>query len=638
MCGIAGIVRLGLSPVIRPNELDRMAETLAHRGPDDQGIYIDPSAGLCGLAHRRLAVIDPAGGAQPLSDEDTGLAITYNGECYNFRQLRSELAAAGYRFRTNCDTEVVLQLYRRYGSDCVDHMRGMFAFAIWDGKRRELFLARDRMGQKPLYYAVYKGRFIFASECKAILQINGFPHVPNTSAILKYLMLQYVPCPASAFEGILVLPPAHSLIIRAEAETPPSQPKRYWSILPIPQFSGSFAKAAERVRVELAEATRLRMVSDVPLGAFLSGGLDSTIIVGLMSQASARPVVSCSVGFGERLYNELDYARLAAERFGCDHREYITTADCRDTIERLSYFYDEPFADFSAVPTYQLCCAARDQVTVALSGDGSDECFGGYDRYYAIELAERLGRSRILSWLARSGLWRLLTADEHHSGSHRLRRLLDAVGLPADKRYLAWMAVFDPAMLEKLLAEDTVLQGDSTESLWRYFEDYFDKNAIGGSDKYKGCAMLADGNMYLPEDINRKVDRASMAFGLEVRSPFQDHKLVELAYSLPVDYRRRGRLGKRILRSAFGDMLPSKILRRKKMGFGIPVGTWFRVELRDMFIDTVLSDRSIQRGYFSRAAIERLLAENDRRQYDHGHRLWSLLMLELWHRRYIDSG
>jgi len=618
-----------------------MAQVLSHRGPDDSGIYLEEKTGRCGLAHRRLSIIDLDTGQQPMGNEDGTVWISYNGECYNFAELRRELIAAGHRFKSKSDTEVLIHLYEQYGDSCVDYIRGMFAFAVWDERRGRLFLARDRLGKKPLYYGFHQGRFIFASQCQAILQVEGFPRQPDCRAIGDYLVLQYVPSPQSGFADIKQLPPAHTLTLNRDNFSAP-EIRRYWSLPPEPSFTGSLAEAAELVRAELAAATKMRMVSDVPLGAFLSGGFDSTIVVGLMSQASAQPVKTCTIGFTEQNYNELPYARLVANLFSCDHDEHVVTADCREAVEKLSLYYDEPFADSSALPTYYLSHLARSKVTVALTGDGGDECFGGYDRYKALYLSELIASCRLLGCLAGRRFWQKIPTGEYRSLGRMFKRFMAATHLPPSQRYLRWMAVFDPDLLAGLLSESMALSCDNLVGRWRYLSEYFPSNSIsrrGEAARIRmGEAMYADGLNYLPGDLNTKIDRASMSIGLELRCPFQDHKVVELAYSLPIAYRHSGLTSKVVLRRAFRDLLPSGIRRRRKMGFGVPVGRWFRTELRPMFIDTVLSPRALQRGYFQKKAIETLLAENDRSLEDHGQRLWALLMLELWHRRYIDAS
>ncbi|MCH9021430.1 MAG: asparagine synthase (glutamine-hydrolyzing) [Planctomycetes bacterium] len=630
MCGITGIISFESDLPIQSKELERMAAVLAHRGPDDSGVYLDPQ-GHCGLANRRLAVIDIKGGHQPLSNEDQTLWITYNGQCYNFEQLRKDLIAQGHRFQTRCDTEVIVHLYEQYGPDCVNHIRGMFAFAIWDTKKKQLFLARDRMGQKPLYYGFYRGRLVFASQCNAILQSDRFPRRPDHAAISQYLLLQYVPFPASGFKDIHQLPPAHVMTIDASNIEQPKA-KRYWSLGQAAPFRGTFTQAKEQLHSELTEATRLRLISDVPLGAFLSGGIDSTIIVGLMSQFENDPIKACTIGFTEKKYNELPDARLVAKRYNCDHKVSIVQADCHETIDELTTFYDEPFADSSALPTFLLSQLARKHVTVALTGDGGDECFGGYDRYRALNWAQRIQRSKILNQLLRCGCWKNIRASEHRSRRRRLQRFMTAASMPIDRCYLKWLSVFDPDMLTELLRKENFTDRVEANG-WNTLAAYFKK-----PNDPAGQAMIADGSTYLPGDLNTKADRASMAVGLELRSPFQDHKVVELAYSLPTRWRVNGLTNKYILRKTFRSLIPPPLRRRPKRGFGVPMGRWFRHELRERFIDTVLSRRALERGYFNQQAIENLLAENDQRRQDHGHRLWSLLMLELWHRKYIDTG
>ena len=615
-----------------------MSAALAHRGPDDTGTYQDPILRRCQMAHRRLSIIDLAGGHQPLSNENQSIWICYNGECYNFQELRRQLESLGHRFRTRSDTEVIVHLYEQYGGHCVDHLRGMFAFAIWDQNHQQLFLARDRMGKKPLYYAFHQGSFLFASEPKAILQVENFPRVPDTSSIALYLLLQYVPAPRTGFAHIRQLPPAHTLTLNAANFSDP-RIQRYWSIPAEPTFAGSFEQACEMLRAELTEAVRLRLISDVPLGAFLSGGIDSTVIVALMSRLNNHPVKAASIGFEEDRYNELPFARQIANLYHCDHAEYQVKPDCINTMEKLSYFYDEPFADCSALPTYHLSQTARSRVTVALTGDGGDECFGGYDRYRALQLTQRLNQCRLLSWLSRRRLWQHLPAYEHHSHLHRLKRLVTAAALPAHQRYLKWLCVFDPDMLAEILSSNVASHMLPADRHWSYLAENFPKTDAFGCESHRlaGQAMLADGLLYLPGDLNTKIDRAGMSIGLELRCPFQDHKVVELAYSLPVAWRHNGKIGKVILRKSCADLIPENIARRAKMGFGVPVGSWFRRELRGLFLDTVLSDKALQRGYFQRRALENLLRENDQKLTDHGHRLWALLMLELWHQRYIDG-
>ncbi|MBN2375045.1 MAG: asparagine synthase (glutamine-hydrolyzing) [Sedimentisphaerales bacterium] len=640
MCGIAGIIHFDNDQPVNLGQLEPMAAVLAHRGPDDSGFYIDPETHRCGLAHRRLSIIDLHSGHQPMSNEDQSIWICYNGECYNFQQLRSDLQQRGHRFKSLGDTEVIVHLYEEFGPDCLEHLRGMFALAIWDQNKQSLFLARDRLGQKPLFYALHQGRFIFASQPKAILQTENFPRQPDTAAIMQYLLLQYVPHPQTAFTGIKQLPPAHSLLLDCKNFTS-ATPQRYWSLPAEPTFNGSFEDAQQALRHELSQAVRMRMISDVPLGAFLSGGLDSAIIVALMSQSTDHPIKTCSIGFEHDLYNELPYATQVARQFNCDHAEHIVQPNCAESVEKLCTFYDEPFADSSALPTWHLSQLARSHVTVALSGDGGDECFGGYERYRALHLTEKINRHSLLRWLAQRKFWQRLPASEHHARLDRLKRLLAGANLPPHQRYLKWMALFDPTMIENLCKSDLIQNNFSTHQLWQHYEKDFqsppNRNNANTSAQLIHQAMQSDAINYLPGDINTKIDRAGMSVALELRSPFQDHKLMELAHSLPTHFLHNGRLGKLILRRAYSNLLPEKVLHRKKLGFGVPVGRWFRHELREIFSDTVLGNRATQRGYFNRPAIENLLKQNDQKLADHGHKLWALLILELWHRKYIDS-
>ena len=600
-----------------------MADSLTPRGPDDSGITRAEDSSW-GLAHRRLAIIDPGHGQQPMSLDDE-LFITYNGECYNFAELRAELSERGHKFFTNCDTEVVLHLYREYGPECVRKMRGMFALAIWNKRKRELFLARDRLGQKPLYYALNKGRFVFGSEIKSILASRDFSRRVNLSVISNYLVLGYTGGLKTAFKNIQQLGPGHYLLIKNDniGNLPPV---KYWSVDEREKFSGTFSEAIEAVRETLRRSVKMRMISDVPLGAFLSGGIDSSIIVGLMSRECSRPVKTCSIGFLEQAYNELDFARCAAEKFGCEHFEHVVSPNCAETIETLAGIYDDPFADSSALPTWHLSKMTRQHVTVTLSGDGGDECFGGYDRYRAALMAERLRRLGLLRKLAGLGIWQKLPGINLHGRLTRLKRFLASANLEPDAAYLNWLGIFQLEQLRKLCLED-IYKGFACDwsELLRTGED--------GAAR----AMRADLEAYLPGDLNVKVDRASMAHGLEVRCPFQDHELVELAFSLPRQYRINGKTGKIILRKAFGDMLPGKITDRGKRGFGVPVGSWFNHNLREILLDNILSQKALERNYFEQAALEKLWLEHKSGRADHGQRLWALLMLELWHRRYIDN-
>ncbi|MBI9016477.1 MAG: asparagine synthase (glutamine-hydrolyzing) [Phycisphaerae bacterium] len=622
MCGIAGIINFDTTNPVTASQLQAMADSLEHRGPDELSFYLADDNSW-GLAHSRLAIIDIAGGSQPMVSDDGRYYISYNGECYNFRQLRDELQQEGFSFKTDCDTEVVLAAYIAWGPDCVQRFNGMFAIAIWDSIERRLFIARDRLGQKPLYYANHDGQFIFASECKAILTLPDFPRRLDKSALGQYLLLQYTDGDSTGFADIKQLPPAHCAFITESA----IKIKKYWQIPQQPTFQGTIEEAAKLLREKLEQAVRLRMISDVPLGAFLSGGLDSTIIVGLMSQLSDGPVKTCSIGFEDELYNELPFARRVADKFKCDHQEYIVKPDCANVIGKLAHHYDSPFADCSALPTYHLSLMARQRVTVALTGDAGDECFGGYDRYKAMAMSQKIYKNVILRKLAGMKIWQKLPSGEHRSRAKKLKRFLAGAAMPADYRYLNWLSVFNPQFLEFFLTFPADISGWS-KAVRRPFQQ---------TNSPVSAAMLSDINCYLPGDLNVKTDRASMAHSLELRSPFQDHQVAEFAFSLPPNYRNDGKNNKKILRLACFDLIPRDIASRAKAGFGVPVGKWFRSELRDIFVDTCLSKRAISRGLFHEKALEDLLKANDKGTDDHGHKLWSLLMLELWQRSWLDK-
>ncbi len=619
MCGIAG--KLSFKYNLTAPEIQAMTDTLNHRGPDACGVYISTDS-CCGLGHARLSIIDLDGGSQPMTNEDKTIWLTFNGECYNFAELKTKLIAAGHIFKTNSDSEVIIHLYEQYGQSCVEHLRGMFAFAIWDDKNKTLFLARDRMGQKPLFYSIDNNSVTFASEPKAILQNQPALAEIDNAAITEYLIFGYLGNTSSGFNNIKKLPPASTLTVNAAATT--HQRHTYWQLPDQRSFSGSYANAVSKVKDTIIDAVQMRMVSDVPLGSFLSGGIDSTIITGIMAAHSPSPIKTCGIGFDNQLYNELEYSRIAADAFSCEHKEYIVKPDCSNTIQKLIDHYDEPFADCSALPTWHLCQLTRKNVTVALSGDGGDECFAGYKRHKAIALAAAIRNNIILGRLAKLKAFSSFSASEHHSRLHYLKRFMAAASLPTWQCYLSWLGVF---------SDDYLCQLTSLESLpahTKLARDLFSSAAMPTD-----AALLFDGSHYLPANLNTKTDRASMAHSLEVRSPFQDHKVVELAYSLPTKWLTGSRNGKKILRDAFHEILPDKIKNRSKMGFGVPVGQWFRNELRHMYIDLVINGSFVANGTLKKQAVEKLLSDNDQHITDNGQKLWTLLTLELWANRWL---
>jgi asparagine synthase (glutamine-hydrolysing) len=640
MCGIAGAIWNDPRAALAPDVLERMTNILRHRGPDDAGSYqsgLKLQAGYgtmpgVALGHRRLSIIDLAGGHQPLANEDGSIWIVFNGEIYNHRQLRQRLEGAGHRFATHSDTETIVHLYEDEGLDFVRHLNGMFALAIWDANKRRLVVARDRLGKKPLYYRHESHRLLFASELKSLLEVPGIEREIDPQALDEYLTYQYVPHPRTIFRGFSKLPPAHYGVF-AEGEW---TTHCYWN----PDFEREvalpMADYAAQVRELLTSSVQLRLESDVPLGAFLSGGVDSALIVGLMQRLSTQPVKTFSIGFGVKEYDETAAAREVAMRLGTDHHEFRVEPECLDVLDTLIWHYDEPFADSSALPTYYVAKLTRQHVTVALSGDGGDELFGGYTRYRGVRVAAWFDRlPQFARSLVAARLWHSLgRGGPQRSLVRRIGRLSEALAYDPQRRYLELVSVFNETRRAELYSEEFVsrLSGDDP---YEFLQAAF---ARSRSRDQVTAASLTDLVTYLPCDLMTKVDIASMANSLECRAPFLDYRLVELAAQMPVAYKlHRGR-GKRILREAFPELLPESITRRPKMGFGVPMGHWFRQDLKDYSREVLLDPRSLGRGYFRPAAVERLLQEHASGAFDHGHRLWALLCLELWHRQWFDQS
>lgn len=630
MCGIAGAVS-GLGGDLEPR-VKAMTDALWHRGPDDWGVWADE---LCCLGHRRLAIIDlSSAGRQPMANADGTIWVTFNGEIYNFQSLRAELEGLGHHFRTCTDSEILVHAYEQWGSECVKRLRGMFAFALWDPRQRRLFLARDRVGKKPLFYTQIGGCFLFASEIQGLLAAGNIPREVHFPALDAYLSWGYIPAPQTAFRGVFKLPPAHSLTLELTAAGPVRRVERYWSLAYVPKLHICREEAEVALREQLTEAVRLRMMSDVPIGAFLSGGIDSSIVVGLMAQLSDRPVQTFSIGFEDVAYDELDHARRVAERWSTDHHELVVQPDALAILPQLVRHYGEPYADASAIPMFYVSQMTRDSVTVALSGDGGDESFAGYERY--------LG-NRIAAWIQRipGGEWstRVLNQllPDAFDSKHRLRtikRFLSAATQPMATRYGGWIGYFGDEVKQQLYSEDlcTLFDGESSSDwMATLFADTRHLDPVE-------AAMAVDVQSYLPYDLLVKVDIASMANSLEARSPFLDHKVMEWAARLPRQMKLHGTDMKYLLKRAFADILPQENVRRRKMGFGVPVGAWFRGPLRPLLDDALLSKRAIERGYFQPAAVRRLMTEHLERRMDHSFALWNLLMLELWHREFIDKS
>ena len=645
MCGIAGVLYLQSSGRAEQSLLERMAEVLEHRGPDGRGYYIDPVDGSCGLSHRRLAVIDLAGGNQPLCNEDRTVWLTYNGEIYNFRELRAGLQKRGHEFATASDTEVIVHLYEELGVGCVRKLRGMFALALWDEKARRLLLARDRLGQKPLYYHYDGRRVIFASELKGLLQDAGLERQLDAGALDSYLTVGYVPEPQCILRGVKKLEPACRVVFEADKAGAEPQVERYWHLPEDGEYRGSYEQAKEELRETLGEATVMRTVADVPLGVLLSGGIDSSIVTALLAKAGGGRVKTFTIGFDDREFDEAKYGRMVAQRYGTEHCELRLTPSCLDVLEQIVEQFDEPFADSSAIPAYQVCRLAREHVTVALTGDGGDEAFGGYQRYRAVQLAERFGRPGTLSrGMLDWGIWRRLPTKRFKSPMRRFVRFIEGLSDSPGRSYVNWLSCLTAGQRAGLYHEDLAEAvkeahkgagnpwggGGFAEHLVSLFEQHASRG--GGAN----AAGWVDTLSYLPGDILRKVDLASMAVSLECRSPFLDHKVVELGARLPAGWKIRGRRQKKILRDTFGSLLPEPIVRRGKMGFGVPLDRWFRGELRELLCDTLLSERTRNRGWFRSEGIERMVSAHLEGQAELSQQLWALLVLELWARRYLD--
>ncbi|QDU50419.1 asparagine synthase (glutamine-hydrolyzing) [Gimesia panareensis] len=656
MCGITGTSWTTREKNISPLVLRSMTSVLSHRGPDDAGGYhsdltrksflfddeshltdFTPSSETgAALGHRRLSIIDLGTGHQPLCNEDGTIWIAFNGEIYNYQELRNELVQQGHQFKTESDTEVIVHLYEEQGPACVERLRGMFAFGIWDEHRQRLLLARDRIGQKPLFYREEPGRLSFASELKSLLQLPNASREVDPHAIDLFLAYQYVPHPWSILKGYHKLPPAH----RAIYEQGHLTVERYWT----PPYQDPQSRTdlqfkspqewSQALRHTLTESVRIRMRSDVPLGAFLSGGIDSTIIAGLMQSMSERPVHTFSIGFPVKQFDERSYAREAAKMLGTEHHEYVVEPEALEMLPRLAWHYDEPFADSSAIPTMYLSQVTRQEVTVSLSGDGGDELFAGYDRYRAVALSQWFDRlPGFIKKTMTASIWQKLPASvEQKSFRRRVKRFLAGLAIPPERRYLKWVGIFDT---ERRLEMYTP---DFREQLQSFDADQFllDAYQLCPDRDFVTRTTATDVLTYLPCDILTKVDIASMAHSLECRSPFLDHHVAELAAVMPLDLKMHKGRGKQILVDTFADLLPESIQTRKKMGFGVPLNHWFRNELKPLLHDVLLDQRAIDRQIFNRAAVEQLISEHQNQQWDHSARLWSLLVLEMWFRTFID--
>lgn len=624
MCGIAGTFSFDRASAVDAAALGEATRVIAHRGPDDEGLWTGSGVGL---GARRLAVIDLSErGHQPMSNEDGSVWIAFNGEIYNYQEIRRQLVAQGHVFRSNTDTETIVHLYEEEGIDALKRLRGMFAVALWDSRSETFFLVRDRLGKKPLFYYQDSHRLVFGSEIKCILRA-GVPAIPDREAVHHYLTFGYVPAPWSAFQQIRKLPPAHFLRVSAGRVSV----ERYWQ----PQYQAQRTESEEALLEELShlleESTRLRMISDVPLGVLLSGGLDSSAVVAMMRRVSSGPIRTFSIGFEQPEYDELTYARQVAQRFDAEHHELVVRPHAVNMVPRLAWHYNEPFADSSAIPSFAVCELARRSVTVALNGDGGDEVFLGYDRYVAARLALHQSWCPAPARRLLAGVAARLPLGTPKSTLYRVRRFAAGFARSPLAQYESWIEVFDDEAKQELLSPDFTGYGRSM----RLFEAAFQQS--DGRTFVERIAH-ADLQTYLPDDLLVKMDIASMAHSLEVRSPLLDHHIVEFAASLPLRMKLRRSTQKYLLRRLLRDVLPPPVLNRRKMGFGVPIDRWFRHELRDMAYDLLLDTQATTRGYFRPNVVRRYLDEHSRGVAHHHSKLWALLMLEVWHRVFIDEA
>jgi asparagine synthase (glutamine-hydrolysing) len=631
VCGIAGIFESGSRREIDRGLLERMNASLFHRGPDAGGLHLEPGLGL---AHRRLSIIDLSTGQQPLYNEDGSVAVVFNGEIYNFRELTKELTACGHAFRTHSDTEAIVHGWEQWGEACVTRFRGMFAFALWDRNRETLFLARDRLGVKPLYYAQLPGGpWIFGSELKALLVHPGLRRVIDPLAVEDYFAYGYVPEPRTIFKGVFKLSPGCTLTLRRGK--PASQPVEYWDVPFKVDTAPTEQEASEELILRLRESVKLRMISDVPLGAFLSGGVDSSAVVAMMAGLVREPVITCSISFGDPAFNEAAYARTVAELYRTQHHVEQVDPDDFSLVDRLARLYDEPYADSSAIPTYRVCELARKTVTVALSGDGGDESFGGYSRYRWHVNEERV-RSLLPPRLRRPVFGLLGQLYPRAAWAPRVLRAkstLEALARDSLEAYFHSVTFVHDGMRRDLFSEQfrSELQGYAAiEVLKRHA-------ARAPSDHPLSLVQYLDLKTYLVGDINTKVDRASMAHSLEVREPLMDHPLVEWLSSLPPSFKLRKREGKILLKKALEPYLPREILYRPKMGFAVPLARWFRGPLRQPLRDTVLGPVLAETGWFNASCLRRLVDDHQSGLQDYSMPLWTLLMFESFLRNVMGA-
>ncbi|WP_281915508.1 asparagine synthase (glutamine-hydrolyzing) [Caldimonas thermodepolymerans] len=621
MCGIAGLYTLDETRPADPSIVDAMCRMIVHRGPDDQGVHVHGGAQI---GMRRLSIIDLASGHQPIHNEERTVWVVFNGEIYNFRELRRELEALGHRFYTQTDTECIVHAYEQYGEDCFRRLRGMFGIAILDLRERKLVLARDRLGKKPLYYTTTPdGTLAFASELKCLYAVPGFSPRISTEATHDYFALGYVPAPASIYEGVHKLPPAHYLVVRQGQVSV----QRYWQLDFGPKWQAGEAELKGQLLEKLEDAVRARLVSDVPFGAFLSGGIDSSVVAVLMARNLAAPVKTFTIGFKEAAFNELPDARSVATHIGADHHELIVEADAVGLLKDLVWYFDEPFGDSSAIPTYLVSRLAAQHVKMVLSGDGGDELFAGYERYRRFQRLDAFARGTL--GLGGTAL-RAASLVAGKARGVRLRRIADRVDQPYPQRYLSGVALNTAADLRMLLVPEVA----GNDPFVRVSDRFTRADIADPMEKI----LAGDIDTYLADDILVKVDRMTMANSLEARSPLLDHELLEFAARLPLDLKLRNGSGKYLLKQVARDLLPAAVLDKPKQGFAIPVAKWFREDLRELMLDTLADRRFRERGIFNTAGVRRCMELHLAGSHDYSEPLWLLLTYEMWARRFIDGG
>ena len=632
MCGITGVFDSRGRREMRRDVLERMNDSQQHRGPDEEGIHAEPGVGLC---HKRLAIIDLKTGQQPLYNEDKSVCITYNGEIYNYQELMPELQALGHTFRTKSDTEVVVHAWEEWGERCVERFRGFFAFALWDRNRQQLFLARDRLGVKPLHYAILPdGLVLFGSELKSMLAHGAMARDIDPLAIEEYFALGYVAEPRTIFAVAKKLEPAHTLLITRGQPVP--APREYWDVRFAEGPVRTDDEACEELVVRLRESVKLRMIAEVPLGAFLSGGVDSSAVVAMMAGLSSEPVNTCSIAFDDPAFNESQFAQTVADRYRTNHRVEQVKSDDFDLIDELATLYDEPYADSSAIPTYRVCQLARRHVTVALSGDGGDESFGGYRRYRLHLMEERMRASMPMGM--RRPLFGLLgRAYPKLDWAPRVLRAkttFEALARSSVEAYFHSVSILRDPMRARLFSSTlkSRLAGYQAMDVFRHHA------AKAQTDDPLSQIQYLDLKTYLVGDINTKVDRASMAHSLEVREPLMDHPLVEWLATLPPSLKVRGQEGKYLLKKAMEPHLPAEVLYRPKMGFAVPLARWFRGPLKARVREALLGERLAATGYFERRYLEQLVHHHETGRRDYSSPLWTLLMFDAFLRKVVDQS